>query len=284
MITIYTWLGKTESILKAHKIETPRLDCIVLLEDATRKDRAWLLAHSEHVLSVSDVKKLDGFIARRITHEPLAYIRGKTEFYGREFDVDKRVLVPRPESEAMVELLTELVQNDLILNQVQDGRTQRPLIVIDIGTGSGCLAITAKLELPKATVIATDISSQALSVARKNANNLGASITFEYADLLPTANGQPPTVIIANLPYVPMNYPVNKATTHEPAVALFAEDNGLRIYAQLFGQIARTSSEPRFLITESLPAQHTSLTKLAAQHGFHLEKIQGLAQLFICVD
>src|ERR1700678_651148 len=103
-----SWLNQASVRLEAAGIGTARLDCLILLEDVTNKDRSWLLAHPEHVLSPTQLKTLAGWLDRRTKHEPLAYIRHKTEFYGREFWIDERVLQPRPESESLIDELKQL--------------------------------------------------------------------------------------------------------------------------------------------------------------------------------
>src|SRR5688572_26953494 len=108
---IADFLQKAETKLKTAGIGSAQLDCVILLEDELHKDRAWLLAHPEHEVAHTHLKKLEKQVIRRAAHEPLAYIRGFTEFYGRKFKVNKRVLEPRPESEAMIELLKQLTKH-----------------------------------------------------------------------------------------------------------------------------------------------------------------------------
>jgi len=159
-MNISDWLTKNTKKLEKAGVGTARLDCLVLLEDATGKDRTYLLAHPQTTAKGSTFRKLDGWVERRAKHEPLAYIRGKTEFYGRDFIVNKHVLVPRPESETMIELALKVIGGRI---QVSDD-----IQVIDVGTGSGALAITMKLEFPKIDVFATDIDPKCLAVALQN--------------------------------------------------------------------------------------------------------------------
>ena len=166
------WLREAEKLLQNAHIETARLDALVLLSDELGHDKAWVLGHPEYILQGSVLKKLNTKIAQRSKHLPLAYIRGKCEFYGRGFMVNEHVLVPRPESESMIDLLKQVTNPD---SQVS---------IIDVGTGSGCLAITAKLELPNSTVVALDTSYECLRVAKQNATKLVADITFLESDLL----------------------------------------------------------------------------------------------------
>jgi release factor glutamine methyltransferase len=151
--------------------------------------------------------------------------------------------------------------------------------IADIGSGSGCIAITAALELPTATVYAYDIDEVALAITRRNAAHLQAMIHTGIADLL-TAVAWPFDVILANLPYVPDGYSINEAAKHEPALALFAGDDGLDLYRAFWQQITSTPSKPRFVLTESLGIQHGKLAALAKAAGYTPTATTGLIQQF----
>lgn len=264
------WLTQATVSLENADILSARLDALILLEDCSGKDRGYLLAHPEIGLSLPQLKKLEKQIDRRVKHEPLAYIRGHAEFYGREFFVNKRVLVPRSETEAMIDLLKSLCKDS-------------PCNVIDVGTGSGCLAVTAKLELPAAKVIATDIDPACLEIGLQNAQTLGADVTFLEGDLLQpllTANYPLPTAILANLPYVPDNYEINQAATHEPELALYGGPDGLDLYRRLFEQTQTCNEPPKYVLTESLPAQHQKLTVIARSNGYGLSESADFIQVF----
>ena len=154
---------------------TARLDTEVLLAHALGKDRAWLLAHPHHPFQGPALETYNSFIERRAKHEPVAYIVGKSEFYGREFSVTPATLQPRPETETMIDLLKQIQGSGL--------RAQGS-VIIDVGSGSGCLAVTAKLEWPEAEVLAVEINENALRVAKKNAKKHGADVKFFEGDLL----------------------------------------------------------------------------------------------------
>lgn len=274
--TISSWLGHAQSELEIAGIATARLDCLVLLGDLLGKNKAWLLAHPEHELQRSEVENLNKKIVQRVTHVPLAYLRGKAEFYGREFAVNPHTLVPRPETETMVELLRRVIHP-----------TSRETIIADIGTGSGALAVTAKLEFPHATVIATDIDDSCLQTAATNARELGADVTFVPGDLLEpvlkwrrATSGTGELVLLCNLPYVPDDFHINRAATHEPQQALFGGANGLDLYRKLFTQIANFSRPPRFVLTEALPTQHSELERIAKRNGYGLEQTEDFIQVF----
>ncbi len=271
-MTVDSWISTALKLLNSTGIETARLDCLVLLSDELGCDKSWVLAHPEHVLQIEQVNKLNTLIARRGLHTPLAYIRGYAEFYGREFKVNEHVLVPRPETESMIELLKRVAK--------RESRTT----VIDVGTGSGCLAITAKLELPNVDVIAIDIDESCLLVAQKNTDKLGAKIRFLQGDLLgPIRDSRLETrdsIVLANLPYVPLDYPINQAATHEPSIALFSGVDGLDHYRQLFSGADALPIPPAYIITEALLEQHGALTHIALQNHYALLQTNGLAQVF----
>jgi HemK-like putative methylase len=156
------------------------------------------------------------------------------------------------------------------------------LYIADIGTGSGAIAITAKLEIPEATVIAIDIDEKCLETAGRNAENLGADITRLHGDLLEPLElpADKIVVLLANLPYVPDNFQINTAATHEPRHALFGGPDGLDLYRRMFTQITERSLQPHYVLTESLPPQHEHLAGIAKAAGFHLQETDDFIQLF----
>ncbi len=270
-MTIDNWLQAATEELKASGIVTARLDALVLLEDRLGHDRAYLLAYSEQQLGVEAMQTLAAHINRRKTHEPLAYIRGRVEFYGRDFAVNKHVLVPRPESESFFALVEQITPDG--------GHT-----LVDVGTGSGALAVTAKLQWPETEVIAIDIDPQCLSTARHNAAAHKAEVTFLEGDLLQPLFSYRYTdmTLLCNLPYVPESYEVNQAAGYEPRLALFAGPEGLDLYRRLFGQLEHLPAKPRHILTESLLGQHDDIRKLAREYGYQETATDGLVQVFNC--
>jgi release factor glutamine methyltransferase len=255
---------------------TPRLDALVLLEDITGKDRAWLLAHTEFELERNILRTLKKQLARRAAYEPLAYIRGKSEFYGRTFKVTPATLQPRPETETMIDLLKQIEGI---------GQRAKGKVFVDIGTGSGCLAITAKLEWPDAEVYATEINKDALKVARFNAKSHKTDVKFFHGNLLDPISAISPLpsalfAILANLPYVPNNHTVNEAAMQEPRDAIFGGPDGLDVYRQLFDQVQGKVIKPRYILTESLPFQHKTLASIAKAAGYKLKATDDFIQLF----
>ena len=274
---IQQWLKEAEEQLTAQGVKSARLDALILLEDSTHKNRSWLLAHQQDNLekvidargpsSSKGLNELNQALQRRANHEPLSYIRGKSAFYGREFIVTKDTLQPRPETETMVELaLQEVTDQDHL---------------VDVGTGSGAIAITMKLERPNLAVTATDISKNCVITANKNAKHLHTNITVKLGNLLtPLTNNETPTVIMANLPYVPDDFTINQAAMFEPKIAIFGGKDGLDYYRQLFEQINTLSSKPQLVFIESLPPQHDDLSKIALSHGYTLSNTVDFIQQF----
>ena len=265
-VTSGSWLKTAEHQLKRSGIGTARLDVLVILEDCLKQDRALLLAHPEKVLSTNQLKLLTNQLTQRSKHVPLAYIRHKSEFYGRDFFVDKRVLEPRPETETMIDLFNHLPVDE-------------KAVVADIGTGSGCIGITIQLEHPDMKVDLYDIDKQALAVAQLNAKILGATVKCYQADLL-TSNHGPYQVILANLPYIPASYKINAEASIEPRRAIFGGSDGLDIYRQLFMQSSTLKWQPDYVLTESLPFQHSSLQQLAGQYHYRLFKTSDFIQCY----
>ncbi len=266
-MTIANWLISTMSELGAAGVDAPRRDSLVLLEDYLHKDRAWVVSHPEHVLSDDDLAALERPVQRRLNREPLAYVRGKAWFYGRFFAVNPSVMIPRPESEAFITLLKDLAFEK----------------IIDIGTGSGCLAITSKLEFPHCTVAAADISNEALALAQQNAIRHYIDITLIKSDLFSSIVEEvtSKTAVIANLPYVPDGLITSPEITHEPPVALFSGKDGLDHYRRFWQQVGHLKTQPPYVLTESLESQHEAQAELARRAGYKLQKTEQLTQLFV---
>jgi release factor glutamine methyltransferase len=208
---------------------------------------------------------------------PKAYKDGFEEFYGREFLVSSDVLIPRPETEAAIEIVLSLAGKQYLPGITMPERIlpENPRI-LDVGTGSGCIAVTLKLELPEIEMIACDISEPALSVARKNARKLSAEVEFVKSDLLNNIRGNF-DVIVANLPYVDKNWPWISGIEHEPDIALYADDEGLEIINRLLIQaVGRT----KYLVLEADPVQHEKIIKKTESLGFKHLETRGYQLLF----
>ena len=255
-MNISEWLKSATKQLKDIGIESARLDAELILAETLRKPRTYLHTHLDETI---DPRRIDIAYARldlRKDRVPLAYITGSKEFYGREFSVSPHVLIPRPESEDMIELLLEASANDI----------SRHITLIDVGTGSGCLGITAKLERPDMAVILSDTSPQALDVAGKNATELGADVKLQQQDLL-AGQVEPIDYILANLPYVDGTWEVSPETRHEPQGALFAKDSGLALINELIEQAPLCTNQGAWLFIEADPRQHQAIIDYASQRS-----------------
>jgi release factor glutamine methyltransferase len=246
------------------KIDT--LDLELLIAAAIKKPREFVLTHPEYKIPATRSLKLETFIQRRFKNEPIAYILGKWEFYGLEFKVDKNTLIPRPETELIVENVLKM----------QPKNTS----IIDVGTGSGNIIISLAKNLKgKNTFFATDISLKALNVARQNArlHKVSGKIKFLHGNLLTPIirNLKLETrnfIIVSNLPYLsPKIYSKVSADikNHEPKYALLSSDSGLNHYKKLFEQIKklRVASCKLQVFLEFSPEQKTRLKK-AVQTAF----------------
>ncbi len=260
------WLRQATKTLKEAGIGSARLDCLILLEDELGRDRAWILAHEEEPIKAEQIRRLDKKLIRRANNEPLAYIRGFTEFYGRKFKVNKRVLEPRPESEVMIELLKEL-------------KLPKKAKIADIGTGSGALGITAALELHNAQVDLYDIDANCLAVARHNSHMHELHLHCYKRDLL-NRPVRPYNILLANLPYIPSHWSIHRSIHMEPRIAFMGGKEGVEVYRRLFEQIRKLPWQPQYVFTEALPPQHVKLAGIARDAGYQILKNQDLIQLF----
>lgn len=258
---ISEWLKIATKSLKTANIPSARLDAELILANTLRKNRTYLHAHLDEEI---DPRRFDIANARldlRLDRVPIAYILGYKEFYGRRFTVSPSVLIPRPESEDLISLFLELTASEIAEK-----------VLIDIGAGSGCLGITAKLERSNLSVILSDISKPALNIAEKNANSLNADVHIQQQSLL---NGQlkPVDYIFANLPYVDKNWDVSPELQYEPDFALFAEDEGLKLILQLISQAPRCLTPEGLLFIEADPQQHNRIINEATKNGFVKERV-----------
>ncbi|MBP5634331.1 peptide chain release factor N(5)-glutamine methyltransferase [Candidatus Saccharibacteria bacterium] len=243
-MSISDWLNESAIIID-------RLDAELILVNLLRVgDRSYLVAHDDEILSQDQLEIANAQRDRRHSGEPLAYILGWREFYGRRFKVTRNVLIPRPETETIIDLT----------------KKSKAKKILDVGTGSGCIAITCALELPNTEVSAIDISPAALAIAQSNAKNLGAKVKFYKSNLLEDYALEPDTLIIANLPYVDETWSwINRQTlSFEPSLALYAEQGGLALIYELLRSI-NTSCK---LLIEADPSQHDKIINYARDFGF----------------
>jgi release factor glutamine methyltransferase len=243
----------------------------LLLLHALGRNRTWIYAHPEEALSDDEAQRYFALLARRAAGEPTQHLTGKQEFWGLEFEVTPDVLIPRPETEHVIEVALDR----LAFREVRAGRSQKTdgagLQIADIGTGSGCIAVALAKELPAANFIATDISPASLVVAQRNAQRHGVAdrIRFLESNLLDAFHSTPASrplprsfdLIASNPPYVGRREAhslAREVRDHEPASALYGGDEGYELYADLIAQSARDVKPGGILVLElghnSLPA------------------------------
>jgi release factor glutamine methyltransferase len=259
-----------------HLRPTATRDAELLLLHTLQIPRVTLIAHPDRELSASQRTAYENSIARRLHHEPIQYITGQQEFYGLHLHVTPAVLIPRPETEHLVEAVLKLLP------------TNKPLKIADIGTGSGAIAIAFAAHLPQAEITALDISTDALAVAATNAreHNLAGRIRFLQSDLLSALDREAETfdAIVSNPPYVAE---ADRATLHpqvrdhEPATALFAGETGLDIYRRLIPQ-AHNALKPNGLL--ALEIGHDQQDAIASllrtwQNLFFVKDLQNIPRI-----
>jgi release factor glutamine methyltransferase len=259
---VSNWLGNAAKQLQDAGITSARLDAEIILAHTLLKNRTYLHAHGDMLLDPYRRDIADIRLQLRLDRTPIAYIVGHKEFYGRLFKVTPATLIPRPESEDMITLLKTLASSNT------------PTSLVDVGTGSGCLGITAKLELPQLHVTLLDISQHALTIAQKNAKKLQAEVSILRSDLLESFSQQT-GFILANLPYVDPAWQRSPETDYEPALALFAEDNGLRLIKKLIIQSISRLAPSGWLLLEADPRQHDEIIEAAKQHGLNHRETKG---------
>ena len=239
--------------------ERARRDADVLLMHTRKKSRAWLMAHGDELLSDELFLSYTELLERRRRGEPIQYITGETEFYGLPFRVTPEVLIPRPETEHLVEKVIELA-----------ARFEQPRIV-DVGTGSGAIAVALAHEWLSAVITAIDLSRSALAIARENAKRNEVDLRFLDGDLLAPVAGECFEIVVSSPPYVPSG---DRATLsvevreYEPALALFAGDDGLDVYCRLIPAAFGALVPGGYVALEIGYGQSKAITELLAKAGF----------------
>ena len=253
-----TLVEKITKQLAEAGIGSARLDALMLIEHVSGKDRAWLLANPEYIPSPSATKKLTSLVNERSKRIPLAYILGEREFYGLTFMTNADVLVPRPETETLVEYVIE--------------HAPRNSTLLEIGTGSGCISIAASINRTDVTLLATDVSESALKVAKLNNQSLGGNVTFMQANLF---NGVDSCfdLVLANLPYVPVNARRQSEIEHEPDVALYGGDDGLDFYRIFMTELKNHLNKDGSSVIEFSPTQFQEMRTISHDHSFSIEPI-----------
>ena len=258
-MTVLEVLQSTTDYFKKHKIDNPRLNAEHLLAHVLGWTRMELYLEFERIFLETELTSLRELVRRRGQGEPFQHLLGTVEFCGQTFLCDKRAMVPRPETEELVELLQSRIEN-------------RESRIVDVGTGSGVIALSLAKKFPEAEVFAVDISEDALALARENAERLGltARVQFTKSDLLKNISERF-DVIVANLPYISMQdrHLLSREVLHDPEVALFSGARGDELIYQLIEQAPSHLKPGGLLALEVGLGQAEALAKLLAQKNYH---------------
>jgi release factor glutamine methyltransferase len=264
-MTLQTAILQGQKLFTDAGISAPRLTAEVLLAHAIGCQRSWLFAHSNEELRELWWIHYGRYLHQRLSGVPTQYITGTQEFFGRDFRVTPDVLIPRPETEHLIETALK----------------HPAAAILDIGTGSGAIAVTLALET-KSRVIATDISPRALNIASGNSRRLEAKVDFLECDLGSALRGESFDLVVSNPPYIPET---DRATLqsevrdHEPALALFAGIDGLEIYRRLIPEAARLLKPSGRMILELGDASLSPVREMLDGRWRNIEVIDDLAQV-----
>lgn len=269
--TVKTWLNNAASLLQSHSY-TPS-EAELLLGFVLNLAKADILAHPEQELTNEQAAQAEILLQRRLANEPIAYIIGQKDFYGRTFKVSPDVLIPRPDSEIIIDEAKKILE------------AKPTASILDIGTGSGCLIITVALETEnKFTYTGLDISSTALEIAKKNAASLGAQVNFLQSNLLDSLNNKNQTsdtsysLVIANLPYLTGEQMSEPSIQSEPELALYGGTQGLHYYQQLLRQLPQFVTNDSVILLEIDPMQEHLLDE-DIQHIFPAAGVEYIPDL-----
>ena len=283
-MTIFEAINKAATTLSTAGIANARPDAEVLLSHIIRKDRVWLITHRDDVLDDKNRRDFDGAIQRRSKREPLQYIIGNQEFWGLEFKVTPDVLIPRPETELIVESVIAIIQD-----------RNKPVRIIDLCTGSGCIAVSLAKELAFAHVIATDASDKALAVARENTRDHGVADRIRYleGDLFEPLKeldirGQI-DIIVSNPPYVrESDLPAlqSEVKDYEPLMALIAGPEGTEMAQRIIKHATAYLKKNGALIMEMGLGQAGTLTRMVEATGAYgkpevLKDLAGIERVIV---
>ena len=263
-ITIADSLREATSLLRAADVPEARREAGSLLSFVIGRDRTFLISHAEDPIDEQDQVRFREAVARRAAGEPLQYITGVQDFFGREFRVTTDTLIPRPETELLVEAALEVIV---------EGAS-----ICDVGTGSGCIAVTLLCERTDARAVAVDISEAALGVAAENARRLGVSdrIRFEVSDCFESVNGAF-DLIVSNPPYVSADALPGlqrEVRDHEPLVALSPGEDGLSVIRRLLTDAPRFLKKSGYLIMEIGFDQGEKVREIIDPNVWHLIEIR----------
>jgi release factor glutamine methyltransferase len=249
-----------QALAEAQAAGLGRLDAQLLLGHVLGRPRTWLIAHDDDLLSEIDARTYLALCRRRADGEPLAYLVGEREFHGLPLQVDASVLVPRPETEVLVDWALELLAGELA------GRPAAE--VVDLGTGSGAIALAVKHRHAQASVTATDVSELALLVARRNAGRLGLAVEFRLGPWWDAVPGRRFDLALSNPPYISAGDPHLAALRHEPALALTPGGDGLDAIRAIVAGAQAHLRAGAWLLIEHGWDQPEAVSALLKEHGF----------------
>lgn len=254
------------SKLQTVGIKSANLESRILMQHITGKSIEYLLARSEEGLTESEQIIFKNLVNRRILLEPIAYIIGYKEFYGYQFIIDNKVLIPRQDTEVLV---------DAILSDI---KTNAELAILELGTGSGCIALSLLLEMPNSNVIATDISNEAIAIARQNAIKHKVSDRFKIinSNWFENLEKQKFDIIVSNPPYISFDdtiYMFPEILQYEPHLALFAEDNGLASYYIIAKEAKGFLKQNGKLFLEIGFNQLAAVTEIFVSYGYTVKQV-----------
>lgn len=272
-------LNNGARLLAASSAE-PRRDAQLLLLQLLRKDRAWLLSHPEFEVGVEQHSEYEAMLQRRALHEPMQYILGEQEFYGLRFAVRPGVLIPRPETEHLVEAV-------LRWSAAFSLGSERGPRIVDVGTGSGAIAVALACLLPQARLYAVDLSQSALQIAKENAeaHNVQDRICFVQSDLLAALRGEQVDCVVSNPPYVQSGEELSlEVAEWEPSLALFAGPDGMDVYRRLIPHACKHLHPGGLLALEIGAGQQDAIAQLMQHQGGwdapHFEQdLRGIARV-----
>ncbi|MFP3017806.1 MAG: peptide chain release factor N(5)-glutamine methyltransferase [Candidatus Tisiphia sp.] len=254
------------SKLQTVGIKSANLESRILMQHITGKSIEYLLARSEEGLTESEQIIFKNLVNRRILLEPIAYIIGYKEFYGYQFIIDNKVLIPRQDTEILI---------DAILSDI---KTNAKLAILELGTGSGCIALSLLLEMPNSNVIATDISNEAIAIARQNAIKHKVSDRFKIinSNWFENLEKQKFDIIVSNPPYISFDdtiYMSPETLQYEPHLALFAEDNGLASYYIIAKEAKGFLKQNGKLFLEIGFNQLAAVTEIFVSYGYTVKQV-----------
>jgi release factor glutamine methyltransferase len=262
MLTVLEIIKRTTDFFATKGIESPRLNAEVLIGHALRRKRMQLYLEFERLLTEPELETIRPLVRRRAQHEPLQYIMGETDFFGLKLKVDRRVLIPRPETEQLVQAIGDMFSG-----------TAAPTRILELGTGSGAIALALAERFPDAAITATDISADALEVARENslANGFAQRVSWVEADWFQGVSGAAFDLIVSNPPYLSAEeVGETRLEVHgfEPSGALIAADGGMADLATIIAGAPAFLTPTGRLALETGIAQHARLEELSREAGF----------------